>query len=105
MSGTGHEHADGAEAAAFRRGRSQGLATAAVAIGAVAFINLFGAEKGILAAALGLIAMRSDGSRSARRRAGLAIGLGGVQLVTVAVVLVLFREELAQLLALLRTLG
>jgi hypothetical protein len=94
-----------AEVAALRQGRGEGLAFAAVALGIVAFINLLGAEKGIVAAALGVLARRHATSNPARRRGAVAITLGGVQIATIVVVLVLFRDKIGQLLDLLKTLG
>jgi hypothetical protein len=91
--------------AALRQGRGEGLALAAVALAVVAFINLLGAEKAILAVVLGVLARRHAMSKIARRRSGIAIALGVLQLGTVAVVLVLFRDRLGQLLDLLKTLG
>jgi hypothetical protein len=94
-----------AEVAAQRQGRSEGLAFGAVALGIVAFINLLGAEKGILAAALGVLARRHATSNPARRRGAVAITLGVVQLATIMVVLALFRDRIGELLDLLKTLG
>jgi hypothetical protein len=93
------------EIAALRRGRSEGLATAALALGALAFLNLLGAEKGILAVVLGVLALRHVSSGQARRRAQFAVVLGALQIATVALVLVLFHDQLRQLIDLLRTLG
>jgi len=99
------EDDDAGELAGLRRGRSEGLALAAMAVGITAFINLLGAEKGILAIALGVMALRGQRAFPGRRRARFAVVLGAIQLATVGVVLVLFREELGELLALLQTLG
>lgn len=87
------------------QGRAEGLATGALAIALLAFVNLLGAEKGLLALVLGLVALRGAGAGTARRRARIAICLGALQLVTVALVVLLFREEIGQLLALLAKLG
>ena len=91
--------------AAQRQGRGEGLALAAVALAIVAFINLLGAEKAILAMVLAVLARRDATSTIARRRSRIAIALGALQLGTVAVVLVLFRDRLGQLVDLLKTLG
>ena len=58
MTGPDGQTAD-REGAARRRGRSEGMATAALALGAVAFLNLLGAEKGILAIVLAVLSLRS----------------------------------------------
>jgi len=89
------------------QGRAEGLATGALAIALLAFVNLLGAEKGLLALVLGLVALRGAGAGAgpARTRARIAVCLGALQLVTVALVVLLFREEIGQLLALLAKLG
>ncbi|GEM_PF-1399218 len=86
-------------------GRAEGLAGAALAIALLAFVNLLGAEKGLLALVLGFVALRGAAGGRARTWARIAIGLGALQLVTVALVVLLFREEIGQLLALLAKLG
>jgi hypothetical protein len=103
MSGPDGPTAD-REGAALRRGRSEGMATAALALGAVAFLNLLGVEKGILAIVLAVLSLR-NAPAGPRRRARIAMALGVVQLATVVTALVLFHDELRQLVELLRTLG
>jgi hypothetical protein len=95
----------GSEGAARRRGRSEGLATAALAVGAVAFLNLLGVEKGILAIVLAVLSLRNAPAGPPPRRARIAIALGVVQLSTVLLVLLVFHDKLRQLIELLRTLG
>lgn len=104
MNGPDGQTAD-REGAARRRGRSDGMATAAVALGAVAFLNLLGVEKGILAIVLAVLSLRNAPAGAPPRRARIALALGIVQLATVAVVLVVFHDKLRQLIELLRTLG
>ena len=86
-------------------GRRQGLAIAALATSLVAFLNLLGAEKSILAIVLATIAMTGTGSRLVRRRALMAIGLSLIHMATIVAVLVIFRDELGELVQLLSTLG
>ena len=86
-------------------GRRQGLAIAALALGLVSFVNLLGAEKSILAIVLAVIAMSGSNVRVVRHRAMFAIGLSVLQIVTILVVLLLFRDQLGQLIGLLRKLG
>jgi hypothetical protein len=81
------------------------MATAAVASGAVAFVNLLGVEKGILAIVLAVLSLHNVPAGRSPRRARLAIALGVVQLATVVIVLALFHDQLRQLVELLRTLG
>jgi hypothetical protein len=105
MPGPAGPSATETESAARIRGRGEGLAIAAVTLGAVAFINLLGAEKGILAIVFGVLAIRNVRSGPARRQGWIAIVLGAAQIATVVAVLVLFRDKLGQLLELLKSLG
>jgi hypothetical protein len=83
---------------AFEDGRRAGLATAALAVSVIAFLSLLGAEKAMLAIALGLFARRGARPGSAGRTlATIAIALGTVFLVTVAIVLIVFWNELVGL--------
>ncbi|HEV2079167.1 MAG TPA: hypothetical protein VGR19_04625 [Allosphingosinicella sp.] len=77
-------------------GRREGFAIAALALGLVSFVNLFGAEKSILAIVLATMAMSRSSTKTVRRRAFIAMGLALLHIVTLAVVLVLFQEELGQ---------
>lgn len=86
-------------------GRRQGLAIAAVALALVSFVNLLGAEKSILAIVLAVTAISGSSVRVVRRRAALAIGLSLLHIVTIVVVLLLFRDQLGQLIGLLQKLA
>ena len=91
---------------AYERGRRVGLATAALALSLVAFVNLLGMEKSILAGILALIALRGSTSLAmSRHRARLALAIAVVHIMTVIVVLVIFHDKLLQLLHLLEKLG
>jgi hypothetical protein len=91
---------------AFEDGRRAGLATAALAVSVVAFLSLLGAEKALLAIALGLLARRGAPPGSAGRKlATVAIGVATVFLVTIAFVLVMFWDELVGLVNYLRQLS
>jgi hypothetical protein len=87
------------------RGRREGYATAALALSAVSFTHLLGAEKALLAILLAVMALRGGRSPVARSRGWAAIAIAGVYIVTLLTVLVLFRDELGQLIQLLKTLG
>lgn len=93
------------EAQLLARGRSEGLATAAIALGVLSFIQLLGAEKAILAIVLAVLALRGTPSQQGRRRSFAAIALGVVYLAITAVTLILFQDELAELIGLLQSLG
>jgi hypothetical protein len=85
-------------AQAFDAGRRAGLATAALAMSLVAFLSLLGAEKALLAIALGLLARRGSQPGSAGYRlATVAIGIASVFLVSITFVLIVFWKELVGL--------
>jgi len=86
-------------------GRRQGLAIAALALGLISFVSLLGAEKAILAIVLGVIAMSGSSSRLVRQRSFIAIGLALLQIVTTGVVMLLYQDELGQLVELLSKLS
>ena len=93
-------------ARAFEDGRRAGLATAAVAVGLIAFLSLLGAEKAILAIALGLLARRGARPGSAGRKlAAMAIAVGTVFLVSIAFILIVFWDDLVGLINLLQQLS
>jgi hypothetical protein len=97
------------EAAALMRGRREGLATAALAAGCIAFINLLGAEKDLLAIVLAGLAIGGLPAGSARRRALAAFGLGGLHLAIVAAIVIagltLYHDKVMHLLLLAKNLG
>lgn len=86
-------------------GRRQGLAIAALALGFISFVNLFGAEKSLLAILLAAIAMTGSSSPVVRRRSLAALGLAALYLVTIVVVLLLYQNEFGQLARLMQKLG
>jgi hypothetical protein len=93
-------------ARAFDAGRRAGLATAALALSLVCFFSLLGAEKALLAIALGVLARRGSRPGSAGRRlATAAIGVATAFLVSIALVLVMFWDELRGLVVYLRQLS
>lgn len=91
--------------AAYRDGRLDGLAIGALAVAALAWINLLSLEKSLFAIALAWIVVTRGASRSSRIRAWTALGIALAHVLTIIVVLVVYHDKLAQLLALLRRLG
>ncbi|HEY1899299.1 MAG TPA: hypothetical protein VGG49_05865 [Steroidobacteraceae bacterium] len=92
--------------AAFQEGRGVGLATGALALSVVAFLNLLGLEKSILAAVLAILALQSvAASRAVIRRGQAALVLAGVHFITVVTVIAVFHDKLLQLVHLLQKLG
>ena len=92
--------------ASWEAGKRAGLGIAALVIGLVSFLSLLGAEKAIVAIALGAIAMRGQDPGSPARRLGIiAIVLGCLFLVTAIVVLAVFREQLGDLLSALQRIS
>jgi len=93
-------------AEAFREGKRAGLAIAALAGSAVAFVSLLGIEKAILAITLAVLAIRGTAPRSrARRLASVALGIAVIYVLTFAVVMALFHEKLYELIRLLQQMG
>jgi hypothetical protein len=91
---------------AYTTGRRDGFGIAALALGVVTYMSLLGAEKAILAIVLGALALRGAAPRTLPRRLGIAaICLGAVFIVTIAVVLVVFRDKVAEFFALLQKLS
>ena len=86
------------------RGRREGFATAALALACISFVNLFGAEKALLALLLSALALRGLGMGSAHR-AWMAIGLAAIYLLTLLGILIIYREELNEFARLLKNLG
>lgn len=91
---------------AFQEGKRAGLAIAALAGSAVAFVSLLGIEKTILAIVLAVLAIRGSAPRSRARRLALAaLGIAAVYVLTFAVAMALFHEKLYELIRLLQQLG
>ncbi len=90
----------------FDAGRRYGLATAALALSVVSFLNLLGMEKSMLALVLAVIAMRgAEPIGILMRRSRVAIGIAVLHVLTISVVLVIFHEKFAELLTLLHELS
>lgn len=87
------------------RGRSEGFAIAALALGVLSFIQLLGTEKALLAIILASLALRGMPSPRSRKQGWTAIALGAAYIAITAISLILFRDQLAELIALLRSLG
>ncbi len=92
--------------AAYDEGRRMGLATGALALSVVAFINLLGLEKSILAIVLATLALYGAGPAAAvLRRGRVALVIAAVHAATVLVVLAVFHDKLARLIELLQQLS
>jgi hypothetical protein len=77
-----------------------------MAVSVVAFISLLGIEKALLGLTLAILAYRrSRPGEGARRLAGQAIVVSCVYVVTIVVLLIVFRSQLAKLLQLLHQLS
>jgi hypothetical protein len=92
--------------ATYADGRRVGLATGALATAAVAFVSLLGIEKAVLAGVLATLALR--GARAgtlAQKLSAAALLLAVVYTITYVTVLIVFREQLAELLRLMQKMG
>jgi hypothetical protein len=102
---TPQEHVDKTRTA-YDAGRRVGFGISALALGLVTFLSLLGAEKAILAIALGALAVRgSDPSPLSRRLGSAAIVLGVVFLLTVGVALVVCWDQAVEFVRLLQQLS
>lgn len=90
---------------AFVLGQRYTLATLALGIALLSFLNLAGMEKAVVAMVLGYKALRSMPEPALERRRGwavLGIGLGAAHVVLVVTIVVLNLDRLAQLVEVLR---
>jgi hypothetical protein len=91
---------------AFRAGRRVGFGISAFVLGLVSFLSLLGAEKAILAMILGVMAIRGSGQGALARRLGtIAICLGAAFLVTMVVILIVFRGQVLEFVQMLQKLS
>lgn len=85
-------------AVAYDEGRRVGLATGALALSVVSYVNLLGIEKSLLAIALAIVALQGAGSfHAALRRGRVALAFALIHAVTVVAVVAIFHEKLTQL--------
>ena len=91
---------------AFCAGRRVGFGISSLVLSLVGFLSLLGAEKAILAIVLGALAIRGSGHGTLARRLGIiAICLGAVFLLTVAVVLVVYWGRILDVIQMLQKLS
>jgi hypothetical protein len=91
---------------AYEQGRRMGLATAAFALSVIAFLNLLGIEKSLLALVLGFVAIKGTAVTAAIRTRGRnALVIASIHAITVIVALFLLRDKLGQLIELLHSLS
>ena len=92
----------------FVLGQRYTLATLALTLALLSFLNLAGMEKAILAIVVGLRALRPDPQPPLEQRRGwarMAIGLGVAHVVLVVTVILLNLDRLATLLEALRAMS
>ena len=85
-------------------GQKYAYATTALMLGIASFVNLLGMEKAILAIIFARLALRSDPPPALKNRrewgqAGLVLGV--LQVVMISVLIIIFRDELREVLHLL----
>jgi hypothetical protein len=93
---------------AFVLGQRYTLATLAVAVALLSFLNVAGLEKAVLAIVIGLKALKTTPGPSLEQRRGWArvgIGLGAAHVVLLATVILLNLHRLPKLLEALRALS
>jgi hypothetical protein len=97
MSNAQTTHTEAIEAA-YERGRRVGLATAALALAVIAYVNLLGIEKSLLAVAFAAAALRGVPlSMIIRARTWIAVALASVHAITVVVIVVVYADKIAAL--------
>lgn len=92
----------------FVLGQRYTLATVALALGLLSFLNVAGLEKAVFAIVLGVKALRPTPGPPLQQRRGwarLGIGLGAAHVVLVATVILLFLDRLPRLLEALRAVS
>jgi len=93
-------------AEAFDAGRRAGLAIAALALGAVAFLSLLGIEKAGLAIILGVLALRGANAGTVTRRLAIAaIGLGTLFIISVVILTAVYWDRLVHIILELQKLS
>lgn len=85
-------------------GQKYAYATAALMLGIASFVNLLGMEKAILAIIFARLALKSEPAPALKNRrewgqAGLVLGV--LQVVLISVLIIIFRNELREVLQLL----
>lgn len=91
---------------AYQRGRRMGLATGALALSVVAFVNLLGVEKSALACVLAGLALKGAApAADVIRRGRSALAIAVIHIITIGFVLLMFHDKLLQLIHLLQKLG
>jgi len=90
----------------YQQGVRAGLATSALALAAVAFLNLLGLEKSMLAIVLAVLALRGNiAPPAATRRGRAALALAAAHLVTFIVLITIFHDYLGHLIQAMAKLG
>ncbi len=93
---------------AFVLGQRYNLATLALVVALLSFLNLAGMEKAILAVVIGLKALRPAPAPALEQRRGwarFAIGLGVAHVVLVVSIILFNLDRLSQLIAALRAMS
>ena len=91
---------------AYCAGRRVGFGISALVLSLVGFLSLLGTEKAILAIVLGALAIRGSGHGTLARRLGvIAICIGSAFILTVVVVLIVFRGQLLEFIQRLQILS
>ena len=90
----------------YNAGLRVGFGIAALTIGGVSCLSLLGAEKAVTAIVFGALAMRGVRKGSLAKRLGLAsVVLGAAFLITMAALLIMFHDQVMELVRLLQKLS
>ena len=91
---------------AYNAGRRVGFGISALVLSIVAYLSMLGFEKAILAIVLGVLAIKSAENNTIAKRLGIiSICLGILFIITAIVVLIIFRDKVAEFITLLKQIS
>jgi len=91
---------------AYNVGRRVGFGISALVLSIVAYLSMLGFEKAILAIVLGVLAIKSAENNTIAKRLGIiSICLGILFIITAIVVLIIFRDKVAEFITLLKQIS
>jgi len=91
---------------AYNAGRRVGFGISALVLSIVAYLSMLGFEKAILAIVLGALALKGTENKTIAKRLGIiSICLGILFVITAIVILIIFRDKVAEFITLLKQIS
>ena len=91
---------------AYNTGRRVGFGISALVLSIVAYLSMLGFEKAILAIVLGVLALKGTENKTITKRLGIiSICLGVLFIITAIVMLIIFRDKVAEFITLLKQIS